>query len=310
MGHMVLPNFIIPGTEKGGTTPLFRLLIQHPDIHMPKQKELAFFSRMYDRREPTFYEWQISRDYRGQRAVGEATPEYMRFPQVARRIHAMLGPDVRFIFCLRNPVTRAYSHYLQCVRMLEEGQSFERALELDAHRRQRGRFLNQRRTYVQGGFYAEQIERYLSLYPRDRLHFVILEEDIQGRQRQRARALGGTLEFLGVDPGFEFDFDIKDTRLPPPDIRFVRKGEAVRIPGKRRRAVAGSIVVNAHVAGAHRYIPSPSAMARRFYTQLERNMTRALAPETAAMLYERHFREQIDRAETLIGRDLSVWRPR
>lgn len=306
---MVLPNFIIPGTEKGGTTPLFRLLKQHPDIHIPMTKELYFFTRNFDRREPIYYEWQFSRGYRGQRAVGEATPEYMRIPGTVQRIHHTLGDDVRFIFCLRNPVTRAFSHYLQCVRMLEEGLGFEQALELGAQRKQRKRFLNLRRDYVGGGLYTEQIERFLKFYPRERMRFVILEEDIQGKQRQRANAMAELLAFLGVDPKFKFNYTIKDTRLPPPDIHFVAKGSKVLVPGTKRRAAVGSIVMNAHVGGAHRYIPKPSISARKYYKRLDKNMSRALAPETASMLYERFYREEIDRVEALIGRDLSVWRP-
>lgn len=306
---MVLPNFIIPGTEKGGTTPLFRLLKQHPDIHIPMVKELYFFTRNFDRREPIYYEWQFTRGYRGQHAIGEATPEYMRISGTAQRIHHTLGDEVRFIFCLRNPVTRAYSHYLQCVRMLEEGLGFEQALELSAQRKQRKRFLNLRRDYVGGGFYTEQVERFLKYYPRERMRFVILEEDLQGKQRQRARAMQELLEFLGVDPKFKFNYTIKDTRLPPPDIYFVNKGSKVLVPGSKRRAAVGSIVMNAHVGGAHRYIPRPSVSARKFYKRLEKNLSRSLAPETASMLYERYYREEIDRVEALIGRDLSVWRP-
>lgn len=306
---MVLPNFIIPGTEKGGTTPLFRLLKQHPNIHMPMIKELSFFTRNFERREPVYYEWQFSRGYRGQRAVGEATPEYMRVKGTAQRIHHTLGDDVRFIFCLRNPVTRAYSHYLQCVRMLEEGLSFEQALDLGAQRKQRRRFLNQRRDYVGGGLYAEQIERFLKFYPRERMRFVVLEEDLQGKQRQRASVLSELLDFLGVDPTFKFNYNVKDSRLPPPEIHFVKKGDKRIVPGTKRQAAVGSIVVNAYVGGAHRYFPRPSPSAMRFYRRLDKNLSRSLAPETAAMLYERFYREEVDRVEALIGRDLSVWRP-
>ena len=307
---MVLPNFIIPGTEKGGTTPLFRLLKQHPDIHIPMVKELYFFTRYYDRREAIYYEWQFSRGYRGQRAIGEATPEYMRVPGTAQRIHRLLGDHMRFIFCLRNPVTRAYSHYLQCVRMLEEGHSFERALELRSQRNQRRTFLNLRRDYVGGGFYTEQIERFLKIYPRERMRFVIMEADLQDNQQQRARAMKELLEFLEVDPKFEFNYAIKDTRLPPPDIHFVQRGDKRIVPGSKRRAAVGSIVVNAYVGGAHRYIPRPSPSARQFYRRLEKNLTRTLSPEIAVMLYENFYREEIDRVEALIGRDLSAWRPR
>jgi len=163
---------------------------------------------------------------------------------------------------------------------------------------------------VRGGFYTEQIDRFLKFYPKDRMRFVILEEDIQGKRRQRARMLSGLLEFLEVDPAFKFNHEITDTRLPPPDIYFVKKGDKTVVPGRKRRAAPGSIVVDAHVVGAHRYIPRPSPLARRFYARLNKNLTRSLAAGTSAMLYERFYREEIDRVEALIGRDLSVWRPR
>ncbi|MEX0809314.1 MAG: sulfotransferase domain-containing protein [Dongiaceae bacterium] len=307
---MVLPNFIIPGAEKGGTTPLFRLLKQHRDIHMPAIKELQYFTRNFDRRLPAYYEWQMSAGYHGQKAIGEATPEYMRFAAAAPRIRSLLGDEVKFIFCLRDPTTRAFSHYLQCMRMTEESESFERAVEIEPTRLARRWYLNQRRAYVKGGLYTEQIETFLALYPREQMRFLILEEDLHGGKRALKKTAARMFEFLGVDPAFEVNLNIPDTRLPAPDIIFVKRGETVLNPDNRKPAPVGSIVVNAHIKGANRVIRRPSTATRRYYERLQKAMTRKLAPELRITLYEKYFRDEIDRMERLLERDLSLWRPR
>jgi len=133
---------------------------------------------------------------------------------------------------------------------------------------------------------------------------------MQASQEKTASVLAGLLEFLDVAPGFTFDVGIRDTRLPPPVITFVGKDDTVMVPGTDKRAVPGSDVVDAFVGGAHRYIRRPSPLARRYYTRLKERLTQSLAPETAAMLYERYYRDEIGRIEETIGRDLSVWRPR
>jgi hypothetical protein len=307
---MVLPNFIVPGAEKGGTTPLFRLLKQHRDIHMPATKEMQYFSRNFDRRLPAFYEWQISAGYRGQKAIGEATPEYMRFPAAVARIRKLLGQDIKFIFCLRDPATRAFSHYLQCLRMTEESESFERAIELEATRLERRWYINQRRAYVKGSLYAEQIERFLAIFPREQMRFLILEEDLHRGKRALKNTAALMFEFLGVDPAFEVDSDIPDTRLPAPDIHFVKRGNTILNPDTKKPAPVGSIVVDAHIKGANKVIRRPSRTTRQYYERLQNGMTRKLAPELRATLYDRYFRDEVDRMERLLERDLNLWRPR
>jgi hypothetical protein len=141
------------------------------------------------------------------------------------------------------------------------------------------------------------------------MRFLILEQDLQGPVRHRRKAMAGLLEFLGVDPEFKLDFAIPDTRLPPPDVHFVGRGDSIQVPGRRVKAVAGSIVMNAHVSGAHRYIRRPSPVARRHFQRLQKSMTRTLSPDTASMLYEKYYRDEIDRLEALLGADLSLWRP-
>jgi hypothetical protein len=105
---MVLPNFLIIGAPRSGTTWLFRNLRQHPEIYMPRRKELHFFDRDYHKG-LEFYAHYFSPS-RGETAVGEATPSYLHKPYLAPRIRQDL-PGVRLIASLRNPVDRLYSRY-------------------------------------------------------------------------------------------------------------------------------------------------------------------------------------------------------
>ena len=198
-----LPNFLIVGAAKSGTTTLASHLSKHPDVYVPPAKELYFFERdeLWDKG-PDWYAEQFA-SAGDAIAVGEATPGYMFYPWSVERI-AQLLPGVRAIVCLRDPVERAYSHYLHWAdRMWFEPRSFGEAVEdelaagadeVAAHdpRRSPPYF-----AYLARGKYLEQLERLAGALGRDSVH-VLLLEDLQADP-------GGTFSaicsFLGVDPG-------------------------------------------------------------------------------------------------------------
>ena len=105
---MPLPDFVVIGAQKAGTTSLYRMLRKHPQVHMPRTKELHYFDFHYERG-PEWYAAQF-RPGRWERRRGEATPNYMWGPLARQRLIADL-PSARIIAILRNPVDRAYSHY-------------------------------------------------------------------------------------------------------------------------------------------------------------------------------------------------------
>jgi hypothetical protein len=187
---MRMPDFIVIGAAKSGTTSLFRHLDGRDDVFLPAIKEPEYFAR--DDRfaaGPTAYA-ALFAQARPDQTVGEASTLYTlgpHFPQAAARIAAAL-PDVRLVYMMREPVARAYSFYGQLVkgyqnrtRDMQVRRTFEECLDPDAPR---GGFLAPHQTYLpdvpglftDGSDYLMQIGAYLEHFPREALLFVTFEE--------------------------------------------------------------------------------------------------------------------------------------
>ena len=193
------PNFFVLGAAKCGTTTLHEVLTAHPHIFMTKEKEPRFFD------DDTYYTGGLDgylRDhFRGGadfKARGEATPSYLASGRKARdRIRRDLGKDLRFVVILRDPVKRAWSHYLHQCRHGVETESFERALELEPSRLSVGR--PAMTAYFRDGLYAHHLRVWFEAFPRE--HFlVLLTEDLAERPAAVARQ---AFAFLDVDPDVE-----------------------------------------------------------------------------------------------------------
>ena len=203
----VWPNFFIVGAAKAGTTSLYSYLRQHPEIFMPSDiKEPHYFAQVRPSRaqryaSPVFISdrdayLRLFRSAGGYRAIGEASPSYLWCPEAPERIHAV-APRARIVITLRDPVERAYSHYLMDYREGMQHLPFHEALQADWRSREKGWAVSQ--LYVELGFYARQIERYLRLFGAERVH-VLLYEDIRRLAHGDRRVLADILRFLDVDP--------------------------------------------------------------------------------------------------------------
>jgi Sulfotransferase family len=106
-----LPTFLHLGPGKSGSTWLHEVLSTHPDVYLTGAKDLYFFSRYYDRG-PGWYAQQFADAPPRAAAVGEVCPDYLADPVAPQRIRDVLGPDVRLMVTLRDPVDRAFSSYL------------------------------------------------------------------------------------------------------------------------------------------------------------------------------------------------------
>ncbi|GJQ57456.1 MAG: hypothetical protein D8M57_15535 [Candidatus Scalindua sp. AMX11] len=193
----MLPNFIIPGTIKGGTKALISYLTQHPDIFV-FPREIYFFNNNYDKG-TAWYEHKFDQRI-NERAVGEKTPGYMLYPECAKRIFDTI-PDVKLIFLLRNPVNRTYSSYWmrRRKRKVPNNASFEKEL-------------SRRKDYLTHGLYADQISHYLEFFRKEQMMFVISEE----LHTNTKVVLRDICSFIGVAPDFEFGPISKDVvgRVP------------------------------------------------------------------------------------------------
>jgi hypothetical protein len=200
-----LPTFLIVGAAKSGTTTLASHLSKHPAVYVPPAKELYFFER--DELWEKGSEWYAEQFAAAGDAVavGEATPSYMFYPWSIERIGALL-PGVRAIVCLRDPVDRAYSHYLHWAdRMWFEPRSFAQAVddELAAGADEVAVHDPRRRppyfAYLARGKYLGQLQRLATTLGRESVHVVLLE-DLQAHPRREFEA---ACSFVGVDPGVD-----------------------------------------------------------------------------------------------------------
>jgi len=193
-----LPDFVVIGTQKGGTSFCYRLLTEHPLVKRAAAKELHFFDNQFAEG-VGWYRRCFSEGERvdGQRTVtGEATPSYLFDPQVPERM-ARIVLDARLIALLRNPVDRAYSHYQMQVRRGKEARSFEEATEEEMSSGEgQGNPVDAANAYLTRGLYAEQLERFSLFANRDRL-LVAKSENLFTR---RLEVLGQVLNFLELPP--------------------------------------------------------------------------------------------------------------
>lgn len=192
---MTLPNFLIIGSQKAGTTTLYHVIKKHPEIYMPETKEINFFfhEEIY-RRGLSYYRSFFQNAPAGKRMLGEASPGYICHPKVPGRIHQDLPNIEKLIVTVRNPVDRAWSQYLDNLRHLEIDHSFE-----DAYRTElRTDYEPGKLGYFSRGTYIQYIRRYVDLFGRDRL-LVLVFDDLK---RDPVALYQRIFEFLGVDPGF------------------------------------------------------------------------------------------------------------
>lgn len=246
-----LPDFLVLGAMKAGTSSLFHHLARHPQVRGPYRKEVHYFGHGHRAgRSVGWYRAHFPRclPRRGGPAwlTGEATPDYLYDPEVPARIRATL-PEVRLIAILREPASRAVSHYFHEVRMGRERLPIEEAFALEEARLahaaalgEAGRETLHHAGYRRRGLYAEQIERYLALFPRERLLLLGSAELRRDPEATLARAFA----FLGlppaaIDPSTARNEGSNKAPPPPPLVDELRAG--FEAPNARLAALLGGL---------------------------------------------------------------------
>jgi len=197
------PHFLGIGTQKGGTTSLYQLLRQHPDVFLPEQKELHYFSKHYQLGD-RWYLNHFAAAKPGQ-LRGEITPYYLFHEAAPQRIAAMRR-SMRLIALLRDPVERTLSQYFHSCRLGLETLPLEAALEAESTRlcgsaeriQQPGitDLHHQEHSYLARSRYEIQLQRYLALFGQERV-LVLRSEDLFAQDPECLRRLCG---FLGIAP--------------------------------------------------------------------------------------------------------------
>jgi len=209
-GARPLPEFLIIGAQRCGTTSLYRYLDQHPQVIGAAPSKGVHYFDMNHERSLRWYRAHFPTTRRRQRAgravTGEASPYYVFHPHGPDRVRAAV-PNARLILMLRDPVIRAFSQYQQeYARGFEDAGTFEEALDLEQGRLagERERMLAdpeydsrglQHHAYAARGEYASQLEAWRERFAPEQIHVIVAEEFFA----DPASAYGRVLEFLGLD---------------------------------------------------------------------------------------------------------------
>jgi Sulfotransferase family len=294
-----LPNFLVIGAQKSGTTALYYHLRSHPQVFMSPVKEPQFFASDLagpsagpgDRASYRFQDIDAYRGLfsgvRGEAAVGEASVSYLYSSVAARRIAETI-PDARLIAVLRNPVDRAHSNYLHLVRDGREPcRDFAAALAAEDDRRRQGWSANWH--YRAKGYYGRQIARYLDVFPRERLR-VYLYDDFEERPRV---VLDDIARFLAVEPAFDQDLSLRLNVAGIP--------RRARLYGLLRRMERLKWAANA---------VAPAAVRRRALAWQNRTLDRPEVPPGLRRELMAGYRDDLALLEDRTGLDVSRWTER
>jgi len=219
----ILPDFLIIGAVKSGTSSLYDYIILHPEIFSALRKETKFFDvdfklgiNMYKSNFPTpLYRFIVRKLQKKKFLTGEATPGYIHNPHCAKRVHDYL-PNVKLIIILRNPIDRAYSDYQMRIRAKHETKSFEDSIKEEEKKLSESEKILENenysqygaefRPYLSRGNYYEQIKPWRELFPKE--NFLILKtEDLE---KDHQKTLNHVFKFLGLKEMEISDFTRKN----------------------------------------------------------------------------------------------------
>lgn len=276
----MVPNFLIIGAAKSGTTWLVRCLQEIPHIFIPSG-EIHYFSRLFETKSPYWYAARFV-DSRPAQVVGEKSNSYLSDPNAAQRIHNAL-PDGKLVTLLRNPIDRAYSGY--CMQLERGKVSKDIASYLDPD-------LARLPHIIENGLYYAQLSRFLAVFPREQIH-IALYSDIKA---QPTKVIRGVANFIGVPA--EVDPDLL--------VRRVNVKKAHGIPFAYRRLLWPLL--------------RSEAMRRRTLGRLKETGVSRLAqaaisqplqyPELGEREREKlkiYYADDVTKLSDLLGRDLGSW---
>lgn len=295
---MIMPNFLIIGAAKSGTTALYHYMKQHPQIYMSPLKETEFFA--FEGEKLDFYgpgdmpRHSITKleDYQAQFqnvsneiAIGEASPAYLYISAASDRIQQHI-PDAKLIVILRDPVERAYSQFLMFIRDGRETTfDFATALQLEETRASKNWAWGWR--YIDLGFYHLQLKRYFDKFDPGQIK-VYLYEDLS---KNPISVLQDVFCFLGVDETFVPDISVRHN-----------------ISGMPKNKIIHSFLARPNLIKTALRPLLPTSLRKQLAKDLrDKNFSKpTLSSEMRSQLID-IFREDILQLQDLIQRDLSAW---
>jgi len=293
---MSLPNFMCLGAAKSGTTTLYDILRQHSEIYIPSFKEPHFFDipENFD----NGLQWYEKTYFKkaDKKIIADFTPSYFFDENAPKRIFESLGRNIKFLIIFRNPVDRAYSHYLHSKRDDHERENFEEALELEVSRlkkyKDQSDYLSYlRHSYVHQGLYAQMLERYLQYFSLDNFLFIHFEDEFL---QERDLTINNILDFLEIDNSVLLNTDIRSNPSSKEKSKILRKLMNKRgwwrtviknlIPSLKVRQIVKNRILRANI---------------REYSPPKLSQTNKKA------IFEEYFKSDVDELEQLIKRQMN-----
>lgn len=291
----MLVNCFLIGAAKSGTTSLSYWMGQHRDIYIPAVKETHFFT------DESYYakgvDYWLSTDYPDTGSASiimDCTPAYFHRPDlVIPRLKPLVTDDCRFIVVLRNPVRRAYSHYLHQKKNGKEVRTFDHAITEELKKGTDVIDCNDWLCYLQDGMYGAILSKWFRHFDREQFKLVIFEEMVRNPYAE----VSGIFEWLGVA-------SMKETEL---DFLVKNKASEAR-SGLLMKMVSGSNPIK------HLLRKSlPYRIQRRIYRLAVSRLSApaskrksAPPPGTHVMLAE-HYRDDISLLRNITGETFEAW---
>jgi len=283
------PNFICVGAQKAGTTTLYDILYQHPQIFLPETKELHFFD--WDKNYSQGEEWYFEhfQDVKNEKSIGEITPNYMFTDFVPEKMFQLLGKDLKIIFLLRNPMNRSFSHYLMKLRNDKTDKSFyneTKIINIDNKKL----FLKEN-PIIGRSLYDLQINKYLKYFDKKNMFFAIFETDFLKNQKE---TIDNICEFLEVNK-YEFKLDIQSGKAS--NIKSKKLNKAIYNENIVKNIL--KLIFNDKIkAKVKKYLKKLNKKDKINYDEREKYRE---------FLNEKIFSQSIKHLEKIINKNLSFW---
>ena len=299
MDKIILPNFLCIGAPKSGTTSLFEILKQHPDIGLSSFKETHFFDTDINwAKGKQWYSDNYFSSLETKKRIGEFTPSYLSKKSCPKRIKDTLEDQVKFIVILRNPIDRAFSHYLHISRDEYEKLSFIDSLKMEEERlekftEEKDDLSYARFCYKESSMYASHLKNYFNIFNKDQFCIVLFEDFVKTPQT----VIDRILIFLEVPTDVEMDVNLKIN--PASEARSVNLKKIMT-----KKSIIRMLL---------KYLIPSLSLRQRIKNKIhERNNKEVLKPtlttEDRLFCYNNYFKNDIIELENLLNIDLKNWK--
>jgi hypothetical protein len=216
-------DFFIVGAPKAGTTSLYHYLSAHPQVEMSRQKETDYFSDKAIHEQGMYYaknrintldKYDSLFVQKESVVYGEASVSYLFYENVAEDIKKY-NPNAKIIIMLRDPIERAFSHYLMDYRLGLISDSFENVLAKISKHKNAHLFYQQ---YIEVSKYAKQIQRYLDFFKKENILFI----DYEDFKKNVSKTVDQVYNFLNISTEFVADINTKHNTFIMPKNKIIR----------------------------------------------------------------------------------------